>query len=146
MKIEDRKEFVVGSRYFFKDIVGFSSKDTDILIVEKEPTEYKTFMQISGKNKCIFKWRFMPMHLFLHYAFMLENTPMNVGKFLNKEFAKYIGLDIKHLARLKPIFKKLDEKHLYEKVIFESYIKNNGFYLTEEQRLRAYEEYKKYRS
>ena len=86
------------------------------------------------------------MHLFLHYAFMLENTPMNVGKFLNKEFAEYIGLDIKHLARLKPIFKKLDEKHLYEKVIFESYIKNNGFYLTEEQRLRAYEEYKKYRS
>lgn len=144
--VQDKKEFIVGSRYFFENIDGFSSKDIDILIVEKEPTDYKNFMQISGKGKCVFKWRFMPIRLFLHHAFMLEKTPMNVGKFLNKDFAEYIGLEIKHLKRLEPIFKRLDEKHLYEKVIFDSYIENNGFYLTEEQRLRAYEEYKKYRS
>ena len=145
-KLKTSQEFIVGSRYFFENIKGFSSKDIDILIVEKEPSNYKVFMQISGKNKCVFRWKYMCVESFLHYAFMLKNTPMNVGKFLNKEFAEYIGLEIKHLKRLEPIFKRLDEKHLYEKVIFDSYIENNGFYLTEEQRLKAYEEYKKYRS
>lgn len=145
-KIEDRKEFVVGSNYFFKNIVNFKSKDTDLLIVEKNPIGYENQMQITGNNKCIFKWRFMSVNDFLHHAYMLQKTPMNVGKFLNKEFAEYIGLEIKHLKRLEPIFKRLDEKHLYEKVIYDSYIENNGFYLTEEQRLKAYEEYNKYRS
>lgn len=140
-----RKEFIVGSRYFFEGILGFESKDIDILLIEDEPIDYKIFMQISGKGKCIFKWKKMKPIAFINYSFLLDKTPMNVGKFLNKEFAEYIGFEIKHLLRLKPIFNRLDEKHLYQKIIFESYIKNNGFYLTEEQRLKAYEEYKKYR-
>ena len=40
------------------------------------------------------------------------------------------------------MFEKIDEKHRYEKVIFDSYVENDGFFLTDEQRLRAYEEYK----
>ena len=70
---------------------------------------------------------------------------MRAGKFLSPEFAEYIGLTIEELKRLKPMFDDIDEKHKYEKVIFDSYVENNGFFLTDEQRLRAYDEYKRER-
>ena len=39
----------------------------------------------------------------------------------------------------------MDNNHAYEKIIYDSYIENNDFYLTESQLNRAYKEYKKYR-
>lgn len=46
---------------------------------------------------------------------------------------------------LKRIRDKLDDKHLYEAIIFDSYIENNAFKLSNEQLLKAYDVYKKYR-
>ena len=36
----------------------------------------------------------------------------------------------------------MDEKHSYERVIYEACLANGGFFLTEDQRDRAYREYK----
>ena len=36
-------------------------------------------------------------------------------------------------------------KHLYEKIIYDSYVTNDGFYLTDEQLNDSYKEYLKYR-
>ena len=41
---------------------------------------------------------------------------------------------------------RLDPKHQYEKVIFDAYLENKKFELTPEQRLQAYEIYKKSRN
>ena len=139
------RKILVGSRYFFKDIEGFNSKDVDYLILDYKPKGYKTQYQITGKGQCLFRWRRMSVDEYISLA-LETKLPMEVGKFLVKEVAYTIGMKIYDLKKLAPVFDKLDDKHLYEKVIFESYINNNGFYLTEAQRLRAYEEYKKYRS
>lgn len=135
------KRYLVGSQYFFKSFSDFVPKDLDELILEENPKDYKIKMQITGKGKCLFKWRKLKPQQFIEYT----KLPMELGKFLVKEVCQEIGFTIEHLKQLKPIVDKLDEKHLYEKVIWESYIENNDFHLTNEQLQMAYEEYKKYR-
>jgi hypothetical protein len=49
------------------------------------------------------------------------------------------------LLKLKPLIDTLDEAHLYEQVIYESYLINGDFYLTQEQRDLAYTKYKEAR-
>lgn len=71
---------------------------------------------------------------------------MIVGKFLIAEFNKEIRFTIDDLKKFEQIFDKMDEKHMYEKIIYDSYIENGDFYLTDLQRDKAYKEYKKYRN
>lgn len=68
---------------------------------------------------------------------------MEIGKFLVPEVVEYLGFTLDDLKRLQPIVEQLDSKHGYEKIIFDSYLENNGFYLTQEQRDNAYIEYRK---
>ena len=70
---------------------------------------------------------------------------MFIGKFLVPDFAKEIGLTIEDLKELEFLTNNLDERHLYEKIIYDSYIENGDFVLTDEQRLKAYNEYKRLR-
>lgn len=71
-----------------------------------------------------------------------ENTPMAICKFLSPEFAEYIDLTIDDLLRLRELSTRMDDKHYYLKMIYDFYIENNGFYLTDEQLNLAYQEYK----
>lgn len=135
------KRYLVGSQYFFKGFSDFVPKDLDELILEENPKDYKIKMQITGKGKCLFKWRKLKPQQFIEYT----KLPMELGKFLVKEVCQEIGFTIEHLKQLKPIVDKLDEKHLYEKVIWESYIENNDFHLTNEQLSKAYDLYKEKR-
>lgn len=138
------KKFLVGSRYFFNNIEGFSSKDEDMLELVLIPRDFRDMMQIHGKGHCCFRWRRMSPQEFIRIT-KHSKCPMTIGKFLVPEFNKEIGFTIEHLKQLESLVNQLDEKHLYEKVIYEAYIANNDFYLTEEQLLNAYNEYKKYR-
>lgn len=138
------KSILVGSTYFFKGLEGFKSKDTDRIILVDNPVGFKNVRQTTGSGACLFEWRKMTSDEFVEFTLQTK-LPMSVGKFLVPEFCEAIGFTIKHLKKLKPVFKKLDDKHKYEKVIYESYIENGDFTLTEEQRLKAYEVYKKYR-
>lgn len=72
---------------------------------------------------------------------LFRNFPMEVGKFLVPEFIKEFKLSINDLKRLEPIIAKLDDKHKYEEVIFRSYLENNDFVLTDEQREEAFRIY-----
>jgi hypothetical protein len=74
-----------------------------------------------------------------------RNIPMEIGKFLVPEFIQKFSLTIEKLKRLQPLVDNLDDKHKYERIIYNSYIKNNGFFLSEDQLTNAYLEYKKYR-
>ena len=135
---------LVGSNVFFKDIEGFTSKDIDILEFIDNPTDFKNVRQFKFLHKCVFQWRKMPVNELIDIT-LFRNFPMEIGKFLVPEFIKEFKLSIDDLKRLEPIISKLDDKHKYEEVIYNSYIKNNDFYLTDKQLKNAYEIYLKYR-
>ena len=135
---------LVGSNVFFKDIEGFTSKDIDILEFVDNPTDFKNVRQFKFPDKCVFQWRKMPIDELIDIT-VSRNFPMELGKFLVPEFIKEFKLSIDDLKRLEPIIAKLDDKHKYEEVIYDSYIENNAFYLTDEQLKIAYKEYLKYR-
>ena len=67
---------------------------------------------------------------------------MAAGKFLSPELAEYMNITIDDLKLFQSAFDNIDERHSYEKVIYESYIKNNAFVFTDEQRNEAYKLYK----
>ena len=70
---------------------------------------------------------------------LFRNFPMEIGKFLVPEFIKEFKLSIDDLKKLEPIVAKLDDKHKYEEVIYNAYLENNDFVLTDEkQRLHPY--------
>jgi hypothetical protein len=56
---------------------------------------------------------------------------MVIGKFLIPEFNELINFTIDDLPRLEPLLNRLDDKHKYEKIIYDSYIENNAFVLTD---------------
>ena len=136
---------LVGSNAFFKDIEGFTSKDIDILEFVDDPTDFKNVRQFKFPDKCVFQWRKMPIDELIDIT-LFRNFPMEIGKFLVPEFIKEFNLSIDDLKRLKPIIPKLDDKHKYEEVIYNAYLENNDFVLTDEQRQEAYRVYNKYRT
>lgn len=134
---ELKPRFKVGSSYFFGE-----GHDIDEVEFEEEPRLYKNVMQFRKKDgtHCLFKWRKMSKEEFIEYT-VNSKLPMEVGKFLVPEVAEYLGFTLQDLCKLRPAIERLDRKHEYERVIFDSYIENEGFYLTDEQRDHAYKIY-----
>lgn len=136
-------EFTVGSHAFFNKLPDYKGNhDIDILYIIDYP--------IFGDHITIIHKKDIDT-IFL-YNSGKENIINNVINyyeactFLVPEFAEYINLEINDLKKLEHWFNKTDDKHKYVKIIYDSYIKNNGFYLTDEQLSEAYELYKKYRN
>lgn len=136
---ESKQRFRVGSTYFFNE-----GNDIDEVEFEEHPRLYKNVMQFrkTDKSRCLFKWRKMSADEFVEYT-LHSKLPMEIGKFLVPEVAEYLGITLDHLKKLKPVVDRLDKKHLYEKVIYDSYLSNGGFFLTEEQKIEAYEQYRR---
>jgi hypothetical protein len=134
--------FLVGSNVFFRGYFeDFESKDVDSLILEDEPRGYENVRQFHFKDRCIFQWRRMKKDEFIDLS-LEKGLGMELGKFLVPEFARELEMDINDLEKLRPLAEKLDEKHLYEKVIYDAYIENCRWFLTDEQRIEAYRIYK----
>ena len=136
---------LVGSRAFFEGLNDFKSKDTDILELVDNPIGFKNQRQFKFKDKCVFQWRRMPVNEFISVT-LSNNVPMEVGKFLVPEFIEVMNITLDDLKKLEPLFNKLDDKHKYEKIIYDSYMSNRNFVLTEDQLNEAYKEYLKYRT
>ena len=90
---------LVGSNVFFKDIEGFTSKDTDILEFVDNPTDFKNVRQFKFPDKCVFQWRKMSIDKLIDIT-LSRNFPMEIGKFLVPEFIKEFKLSIDDLKRL----------------------------------------------
>lgn len=140
ISVRDVANFVVGSRCFFGGVDGFVSKDTDILYLMEGWCFSSEGARIreNGVDKILYPNK----GLELIDDCIRQNDPITAGKFLVPEFCKYIGATIEDVKRLETLFYALDEKHRYETFIYECYVNNNGLWLTEEQRLKAYEIYK----
>lgn len=137
-------KILMGSRYFFSCYDGFNSKDIDEIEII-ETNGFKNMRQLTGQGKCLFQLKKQDSkEKYIDYA-LKSNLGMVVGKFLIPEFCNEIGFTLEDLGKLSPLIEKLDEKHMYEKIIFNSYIENGSFTLTDDQRDRAYKSYKESR-
>lgn len=141
--MRDIKRIIIGSSVFFSGYDDFHSKDTDVIAIMDSflPGRNSMNMKLKETREDVFLYRNIDKEGFIQDA-LTSGVPMRVGKFLVPEFAEYIGLQVEELPRLKPLFEQLDEKHRYEKIIYDSYMENNSFTLTEAQRQRAYDVYK----
>lgn len=141
------KQFIIGSTYFFNIYSDYQCKDIDELcIMDSFPLKIKTnVLNMKKNNKDVFFYRNMDKDGFINDT-LESNVSMRVGKFLIPEFCEFIGFTIDDLKTFNDIFNKIDDKHKYEKLIYDSYVQNGDFVLTDEQRLKAYEEYKKARN
>lgn len=137
-------KILIGSTYFFSNYPDFKSKDVDKLEIINT-NEFKQMRQITGQGTCLFQLKKQEAtEDYIAWA-LKSNLGMVIGKFLIPEFCNEIGFTIKDLPKVKSLIDKLDSKHLYEKIIYDSYIENGSFTLTDEQRDRAYESYKQSR-
>ena len=142
-----KRRFKIGSAAFFENCPGFVPGDRDEVEFEENPKLFKNFMQFRKKDKtyCLFIWRKMTPDEFIDYALNVSPLPMEIGKFLVPEVAEYLGFTIEHLRQLEPVVERMDERHNYERIIFRSYLENGAFFLTDEQREKAFQEYKSHR-
>lgn len=139
-------KFKIGSQVFFNEMSDYKVKDNDWLAIVDHIIGNKTMINAKINNDDIFMYRNnLSKNDFIEDTFK-SDLSMRAGKFLVPEFVKYIGFTIDDLRQLNSIFDKLDDKHKYEKIIYDAYIENNDFILTNEQLNKAYDEYKKYRS
>lgn len=141
------EKFLVGSRAFFTGLDGFKPKDTDNAYLVNGYTSYKYVQQIQLRESCHFFWKKYPKQEMIEYALEhgKDKNAMLIGKFLVPEFAKALDFTIQDLKQLEPLIENLDDKHKYEEIIFNAYMENGDFILTDEQRQKAFEEYLKYR-
>lgn len=133
----------MGSTYFFSKYSDFQPKDIDYLDLIYT-NEFKTKRIIRGQGNDIFQLKLKPKEALIKDA-LNEQVPMTFCKFLIPEFNRYIGFTIEDLPRVKPLVDKVDSKHYYAAMIYNAYIENGSFTLTEEQRLNAYINYKESR-
>lgn len=87
---------LVGSTYFFGHLDGFVSKDKDYVELVDNPTDFhfrKESYHLEGEID-IFQYKRCGAEEFIHRTLQLRDA-LTVGKFLVKEFAEEIGLDIK---------------------------------------------------
>lgn len=139
------KVFKMGSRVFFEDMPGFHSKDYDELCILDTYNFPGNSFRLNIRGKDVFFYRNLTKEEFIKDT--LDSTlPMVAGKFLVPEFSKDLGITISDLAQLSNVFTSMDEKHIYEQIIFNAYIENNGFFLTPEQKSLAYMSYIKTRN
>ena len=134
-------KILIGSQYFFSEYDDFQSKDIDELQII-DTNEFAQMRQITGQGRCLFQMkRHSSKEDYINWA-LKSQIGMVLGKFLVPEFNAAIGFSVTDLPKLLPLVEKLDDKHKYEEIIFNSYIQNGAFALTQEQRDEAYQSYK----
>ena len=135
---------LVGSGYFFNMYPDFNSKDVDTVQLI-DTNDFENICQISGNGECLFLVKkHTNKQTYIDWA-LKSKLGMVVGKFLVPEFCQEIDFTVDDLLKLKPLLEKLDDKHKYEEIIFNAYVENNSFTLTDEQRGLAYQSYKESR-
>ena len=141
--MKEKYKFTIGSTVFFKDMDGYVQKDHDVLCIVDN---FKFNGNINSMHTMLagddlFIYRDMDKEGFIKDA-LDSNLPMRVGKFLCPEFSKYLEMTIEDLKRMESLMDNLDDKHKYEKDIYDAYIENGDFILTKDQLEKAYKTYK----
>lgn len=133
---------LIGSKAFFDGLPEFQPHDEDWITVV-DTTEFQNIRQLHVvKGNCYFELKRKSCAKDYIDWDVEHNVGMAVGKYLVPQFAEEINLSFEDLQLLKPLVDRLDDKHDYERIIYESYLSNGDFTLTEQQRLEAYNSYR----
>lgn len=139
------KRIITGSRAFFSGMEGFKPKDYDVIvIVNNKEVPFKWMRQTSNGSVDVFEIVRHPKAKLISHA-VEKAQPMAIARFLTPAFAKEIGLHPSDLPALRPMRENLDYKHEYLGVIYDAYVSNSSFELTDDQRQAAFDVYLKYR-
>lgn len=134
-------KFRIGSSVFFESFNDFKSKDVDWLCLVEDYIGNDKAMRVNINGDDIVMYRYdFTKEDFINEA-LNSGVPMKLGKFLVKEFIDYYGITIDDLKSLNELSLNLDDKHHYEKIIYDAYISNNDFALTDVQLKAAYDDY-----
>jgi len=134
--------FITGGHYFFCNMEGYITHDIDeINILDNFPKVNAKVLCIKNKEKDIFFIANLSKEDAIKNL-MTSDQPMRIGKFLTREYSQHIGLTLNDLKEMSSIFDVIDKRHKYYKIIYDAYFENGDFVLTDEQRKKAFEEYK----
>lgn len=138
------EKILIGSRYFFSSYKDFRSHDYDY-VAFVDTNDFQQMCRVRSKRECVFIMkRHEDKEAYIDWA-LQQKAGMVIGKFLVPEVCKEMGFKLTDLLKLESLLDKLDEKHEYERIIYDSYLINGDFVLTDEQRQRAYDSYKESR-
>ena len=145
--MSENTKIITGSAYFFSSMPGYSPKDADYVTYQERPLKFKFLHQITKPGVDLFIYN-KDLTFEEHVKYLTaENSkvpPMSLCNYLNNDFIKMFfgSITIEQLKQLQPLVDKMDGKHRYLVMIYNFYISNNSFTLTDEQRLEAYNRYK----
>lgn len=137
------RHFLVGSDVFFGKMSDYVTHGYSLLYFDDNP-DYEIETSYMEGNNHILRWRNIGKEQLIFYHQNCWNGRY-IGKFLVPEVAEYLQFTIEDLKQIGNLVNCLDERHLYEKIIYDAYIENNGFFMTDEQLNAAYAEYKRER-
>ena len=144
-----KKKIKIGSTPFFKDYPDYVPHDTDYMVFVDEVGSkvLKIHITEDKQREDLFYYKngITKQELIEYELIHCQDKPCHAGKFLIPEVVEYFGITLDDLKQFERFFDNLDEKHLYEKIIYDAYIENNDFTLTQEQRDEAYNNYKEKR-
>lgn len=140
------KKIEIGSGAFFKNFPDYIEKDRDFLVLcERELIPGKLIINMKkGKDDVFFMWNCGKDELIKrHSGFTF--SPMAAGKFLVPEVIEKLKITIEDLKLLEEVIGRMDDRHRYEKMIYDFYITNGTTSLTDSQLQEVWKEYKKWR-
>lgn len=140
------KRIAIGSQVFFGEYEDYESHDRDFVEFTDDSEMFRKFMCKKENGDDVFYYKIMTKEEMLDYELnYFKNIPMTAGKYLVPELVEYLGITIEDLKLFEEFFNRIDDKHLYQKKIYEFYIKNGDFRLTKTQKDKAYQIYKENR-
>lgn len=144
-ELKEKNYTLVGSRYFFTGIEGFTPHDYDFVkIVDRIKVPGKKYLHAHIDGVCVNNIQKMKPEELIEYAKI--NTPFLVCAILTPSICEEIGFNFfRDHKEIIPLLKRLPNKYSYYTVIYNSYLKNGKMKLTNEQRQQAYLQYLKYR-
>ena len=141
------EKIITGSSVFFTDIEGFVPHDTDaIKIVEADSVNFLFRRRMYDKEDGTDTFYVVrqPKETYIRWAAKFASG-LTLGQFLTPEFCREFGITIEDLKQLEPMKERLDKRHKYLAIIYDSYIENGSMTLTDEQRRNAYQVYQEQR-
>ena len=133
--------FTVGSQAFFKDKPDFKPHDKDLLMIVDEGNGFKFSKQLSTGSTCYIYLVKHSVKDILNFVLQDKVTPLQVCKFFVPEVSEFLGMTLANFKKLEPKVRKLTGKHQYYQIIFDAYVANGSFALSEEQLEEAYASY-----
>ena len=135
------KKIQVGSKAFFSQYEDFEPSDNDFVEIHDDADV--DFWVTNEDGEHIFHFKRMSKIEFIDFECnRARKFPLVVSKFIVPELIEHFGINLEDLFICMSLFNNIDRRHQYVKFIFECYLKNSDFILTDEQRDEAYNMYK----